>query len=199
MSKKQPPFKTEAQEAACWAKSQNLIADRFEQAKAAGKLGKGTVARVALERAGARLRGIEAKRKLLEAEGDPLTSAQAAKLLKISRQDVDKRRRENKLLGLELGKIGIPLSFLAVRSAGRGTGSHCSWRARSMGKAQFLSQPERHAGRSYSADGSSRRKGQSLRQCRCRGLLWRTGRIDREAPAVSGRISRRTHDPLFSQ
>lgn len=56
--------------------------------------------------AGARLRGIEAKRKLLEAEGDPLTSAQAAKLLKISRQAVDKRRRENKLLGLELGKKG---------------------------------------------------------------------------------------------
>lgn len=56
--------------------------------------------------AGARLRGIEAKRKLLEAEGDPLSSAQAAKLLKISRQAVDKRRRENKLLGLELGKKG---------------------------------------------------------------------------------------------
>jgi hypothetical protein len=56
--------------------------------------------------AGARLRGIEAKRQLLEAEGDPLTSAQAAKLLRISRQAVDKRRRENKLLGLELGKKG---------------------------------------------------------------------------------------------
>ena len=56
--------------------------------------------------AGARLRGIEAKRQLLEAEGDPLTSAQAAKLLRISRQAVDKRRRESKLLGLELGKKG---------------------------------------------------------------------------------------------
>src|SRR6266581_3154204 len=52
MAKKQPPFKTEAQEAEWWAKNQNLIADRFEQAKAAGKLGKGTVARrVARERA----------------------------------------------------------------------------------------------------------------------------------------------------
>lgn len=50
MAKKQPPFKTETQEAEWWAKSQNLIADRFEQAKAAGKLGKGTVARVARER-----------------------------------------------------------------------------------------------------------------------------------------------------
>lgn len=56
--------------------------------------------------AGARLRGIEAKRKLLETEGAPLSLSQAAKLLKISRQAVDKRRRENKLLGLELGKKG---------------------------------------------------------------------------------------------
>lgn len=56
--------------------------------------------------AGARLRGIEAKRKLLEAEGGSVSSAEAAKLLKVSRQAVDKRRRENKLLGLELGKKG---------------------------------------------------------------------------------------------
>ena len=40
MAKKQPPFKTEVQEAEWWEKNQNLIADRFEQAKAAGKLGK---------------------------------------------------------------------------------------------------------------------------------------------------------------
>jgi hypothetical protein len=43
MAKKQPPFKTEAQEAEWWAKNQNLIANRFEQAKAADKLGKRTV------------------------------------------------------------------------------------------------------------------------------------------------------------
>jgi len=48
---KQPPFKTEAQESEWWAKHQTLIADRFEQAKAAGKLGQGTVARAARERA----------------------------------------------------------------------------------------------------------------------------------------------------
>jgi predicted DNA binding CopG/RHH family protein len=47
------PFKSEEQEAEWWAKNQNLIADRFEEAKAGGKLGKGTVARVARERAGA--------------------------------------------------------------------------------------------------------------------------------------------------
>ena len=45
--KQQPPFKSEAQEAEWWAKNQNLIAERFAQAKAARKLGKGTVARVA--------------------------------------------------------------------------------------------------------------------------------------------------------
>jgi len=56
--------------------------------------------------AGARLRGIDAKRKLLEAEGGSVSSAEASKLLKVSRQAVDKRRRENKLLGLELGKKG---------------------------------------------------------------------------------------------
>lgn len=44
-------FKTEAQEAEWWAKNQSLIADRFEEAKAAGKLGRGTVARLARERA----------------------------------------------------------------------------------------------------------------------------------------------------
>src|SRR5580698_5954680 len=51
MAKKQPPFKTETQEAEWWAKNQDLIADRFEQAKASDNLGKGTVARVAGERA----------------------------------------------------------------------------------------------------------------------------------------------------
>jgi predicted DNA binding CopG/RHH family protein len=51
MAKKQRRFKTETQEAKWWAKNQDLIADRFEKAKAADKLGKGTVARVARERA----------------------------------------------------------------------------------------------------------------------------------------------------
>ena len=51
MGKKQPPFKTEAQEAEWWAKNQDLIANRFEKAKAEGNLGKGTVARMARESA----------------------------------------------------------------------------------------------------------------------------------------------------
>ncbi len=51
MAKKKPPFKTEAEEAEWWARNQNFIAERFEQAKAAGTLGRGSVARVARERA----------------------------------------------------------------------------------------------------------------------------------------------------
>ena len=54
MTNKTPPkFKTEAEEADWWANNQEYIADRFEEAKAAGKLGHGTVARLARERAGA--------------------------------------------------------------------------------------------------------------------------------------------------
>src|SRR6267378_4497189 len=51
MAKKQVSFKTETQEAEWWAKNQKLIAEHFEQAKTAGKLGKGTVARLARARA----------------------------------------------------------------------------------------------------------------------------------------------------
>jgi len=51
MAKKQTRFKNETQEAEWWAKNQEFIADRFEQAKATGKLGRGTIARVARERA----------------------------------------------------------------------------------------------------------------------------------------------------
>jgi predicted DNA binding CopG/RHH family protein len=50
-NKRLPRFESEAQEADWWAKNQDFIASRFEQAKAAGKLGRGTVARLARERA----------------------------------------------------------------------------------------------------------------------------------------------------
>ncbi len=50
MAKKQRHFKSEAEEAEWWVKNQDLIANRFEQAKTLGKLGKGTVARLARER-----------------------------------------------------------------------------------------------------------------------------------------------------
>ncbi len=50
-NKRQVRFESETQEAEWWAKNQELIAERFERSKATGKLGKGTVARVARERA----------------------------------------------------------------------------------------------------------------------------------------------------
>lgn len=53
MANKQSRFKTEAEEAKWWSDNQESIADDVEQAKAAGKLGKGTVARTAQERVGA--------------------------------------------------------------------------------------------------------------------------------------------------
>lgn len=56
--------------------------------------------------AAARLRGLEAKRRLLEAEGGTLSTAEAARLLRVSRQAVDRRRTEGKLLALALGKKG---------------------------------------------------------------------------------------------
>ena len=61
--------------------------------------------------AGGRLRGFVAKRNLIDAEGGALSSAQAARLLKISRQAVDKRRNERKLLALELGRKGYRYPF----------------------------------------------------------------------------------------
>jgi len=54
----------------------------------------------------ARLRGLKAKRALLEAEGGTLTADQVADVLGITRQGVDKRRRSMKLLGIELGRRG---------------------------------------------------------------------------------------------
>lgn len=55
----------------------------------------------------ARLRGLEAKKKLIEAEGGALSTAEVASTLEITRQAVDKRRKEGRLLGLELGKKGF--------------------------------------------------------------------------------------------
>lgn len=56
--------------------------------------------------AAARLRGLRASEKLLDAEGGPLTAAQAADLLGLSRQAVDKRRRAGRLIGLRVGRRG---------------------------------------------------------------------------------------------
>lgn len=54
----------------------------------------------------ARLRGLQAKRQLLDAEGGCLTVSEVAALLHISRQAVDKRRRSRQLIGVSSGRRG---------------------------------------------------------------------------------------------
>jgi Helix-turn-helix domain len=52
----------------------------------------------------AKIRGILAKPQLLEAEGGCLSSDEAARLLGISREAVNKRRQQGKLIGLPAGR-----------------------------------------------------------------------------------------------
>jgi hypothetical protein len=54
----------------------------------------------------ARLRGIAAKQRLVESHGGSISADDVAKLLNISRQAVDKRRRNGQLLAVELGRRG---------------------------------------------------------------------------------------------
>jgi hypothetical protein len=52
------------------------------------------------------IRGIEAKRRLIEENGGTLTAEQAGGLIGISRQGIDKRRTQGKLLALAVGHHG---------------------------------------------------------------------------------------------
>lgn len=54
----------------------------------------------------AKLRGIEARKRILEELGGSLSVEQVSRLLGISRQAVDKRRIQNQLIGLTQGKRG---------------------------------------------------------------------------------------------
>jgi hypothetical protein len=56
--------------------------------------------------ASAKLRGVEAQWKLLQAGGGVLSADEAAKLLGISRQAVDKRRKRGQVIGLVQGRRG---------------------------------------------------------------------------------------------
>src|SRR5688572_10117390 len=56
--------------------------------------------------ADARLRGLEARARLVAAEGGILTTERVAALLGLSRQAVDKRRRAGRLLALVTGRRG---------------------------------------------------------------------------------------------
>jgi hypothetical protein len=55
----------------------------------------------------ARVRGLRAQDWILRAEGGILTAEQIGQLLGITRQAVDKRRRQGTLIGLELGRRGF--------------------------------------------------------------------------------------------
>jgi len=54
----------------------------------------------------ARARGIEARQQLINAEGGSWSAELVAKHLGLTRQAVDKRRKANKLIGLDLGRHG---------------------------------------------------------------------------------------------
>ena len=56
-----------------------------------------------------RLRGLRAKRELIEAEGGVWTVDQVARHLHLTRQAVDKRRRAGRLIGLDVGRRGFAL------------------------------------------------------------------------------------------
>ncbi len=55
----------------------------------------------------ARVRGQEARFKLLDENGGSLTAAEVAGLLGITRQAVDNRRKAGRLIGLTLGRRGF--------------------------------------------------------------------------------------------
>ncbi len=54
----------------------------------------------------ARVRGLDARQQLLDAEGGAWTVEQVASHLRVSRQSVDKRRKASKLLALTVGRRG---------------------------------------------------------------------------------------------
>jgi hypothetical protein len=67
----------------------------------------------------ARLRGIEAKRRMLTDEGGTLSAEKVGELLAISRQAVEKRRKAGRLIGVSLGRRGF--GYPAWQFSERGT------------------------------------------------------------------------------
>jgi biotin operon repressor len=95
--------------------------------------------------ASARVRGIEARKRLLEAEGGSFSSEEMAEVLHLSRQAVDKRRRANRLIGLDVGRHGYVYPSWQVTDSGTLKGleevltdlkEHDSWM-----QIQFMLQP----------------------------------------------------------
>jgi hypothetical protein len=67
----------------------------------------------------ARLRGIEAKRRLLTEDGGMLSAEKVGEVLTISRQAVEKRRKAGRLIGVSLGRRGF--GYPAWQFSERGT------------------------------------------------------------------------------
>jgi hypothetical protein len=67
----------------------------------------------------ARLRGIEAKRRMLTDEGGILSAEKVGELLTMSRQAVEKRRKAGQLIGVSLGRRGF--AYPAWQFSERGT------------------------------------------------------------------------------
>ncbi|HEX4458066.1 MAG TPA: hypothetical protein VIA18_08850 [Polyangia bacterium] len=56
--------------------------------------------------AAARTRGVQARQQLLNADGGSVSGAKAAEVLGLSRQAIDKRRKQGSILAVKLGKRG---------------------------------------------------------------------------------------------
>jgi hypothetical protein len=67
----------------------------------------------------ARLRGIQAKRRILTDDGGMLSAERAGEILTISRQAVEKRRKAGRLIGVSLGRRGF--GYPAWQFSERGT------------------------------------------------------------------------------
>jgi biotin operon repressor len=100
--------------------------------------------------AAARVRGVEARKRLMEAEGGSLSSEQMAEVLRLSRQAIDKRRKTNRLIGLDAGRHGYIYPAWQVTKSGMLNGleevleelkHHDPWM-----QAQFILQPNSRLG-----------------------------------------------------
>ncbi|ADO76089.1 conserved uncharacterized protein [Stigmatella aurantiaca DW4/3-1] len=67
----------------------------------------------------ARVRGLRARQELLSAEGGSVGASDLAKLLEVTRQTVDDRRKAGKLLGVERGKHGYAYPIWQVSEEGQ--------------------------------------------------------------------------------
>ncbi|HEY8746108.1 MAG TPA: hypothetical protein VIU62_23705 [Chloroflexota bacterium] len=68
------------------------------------------------------VRGLQGREELLQAEGGTITASEAARLLHVTRQSVDNRRRGNRLIGLSLGRRGYAYPVWQFAESGTLTG-----------------------------------------------------------------------------